>query len=275
MLTEYVYTRNDEGPHRNICWPVINQVAANLDRATGNRSAFWDERNYMPAIKAGKLKTPALIAHGNNDNNVMTKNPAQLYEELKKQGIGHQFYFHQGGHGGSPPDFLLNLWFTKYLWGQDNGVESAAEVVGGARRRRACPPRESTVTGEVSNSATLTVASAAPFRVGYTLTIPQTNANGTITSTTRVITNIAGNVPDAGHAGRDDRRAAGRQRRAGEPGLQHVEPDAVRRVAGPDGGRLDAAARWWRRRARRARLRPGRGDDREADRRRGRRRRRP
>ena len=172
---------------------MINQVAANLDRATGNRSAFWDERNYMPAIKAGKLKTPALIAHGNNDNNVMTKNPAQFYEELKKQGIGHQFYFHQGGHGGSPPDFLLNLWFTKYLWGQDNGVESIPKswVV---REAAACPPRESTVVGEVANSTTLTVASAAPFRVGYTLTIPQTNANGTITSTTRVITNIAGNV---------------------------------------------------------------------------------
>ena len=43
------------------------------------------------------------------------------------------FYFHQGGHGGAPPDFLTNLWFTKYLWGQDNGVENLAEVVGRAR----------------------------------------------------------------------------------------------------------------------------------------------
>ena len=62
------------------------------------------------------------------------------------------------------------------------------------RETTACPPRESTVVGAVSNTTTLTVASAAPFRVGYTLTVPQTNANGTITSTTRVITNIAGNV---------------------------------------------------------------------------------
>ena len=30
VLTEYVYSRNDEGPHRMICWPTINQVA---DRA--------------------------------------------------------------------------------------------------------------------------------------------------------------------------------------------------------------------------------------------------
>ena len=41
------------------------------------------------------------------------------------------------------------------------------------------------------NTATLTVASTAPFRVGTTLTVPQTNATGTITTTTRVITNIA------------------------------------------------------------------------------------
>ena len=121
----------------------------------------------------------------------MTKNAAQFYEELKANGVPHQFYFHQGGHGGAPPDFLLNLWFTKYLWGQDNGVENMPKswVV---REAAACPPRESTVVGEQSNTATLTVASAAPFRVGDTLTVPQTNASGTITNTTRVITNIAG-----------------------------------------------------------------------------------
>ena len=57
-----------------------------------------------------------------------------------------------------------------------------------------CPPRQSTVTGEQSNTATLTVADTSPFRIGFTLTIPQTNANGTITNATRVITNIAGNT---------------------------------------------------------------------------------
>ena len=46
----------------------------------------------------------ALIAHGNNDFNVMTKNAAQLYDALKAQGVPHEFYFHQGGHGGAPPD---------------------------------------------------------------------------------------------------------------------------------------------------------------------------
>ena len=52
VLTEYVYSRNDEGPHRTICWPTINEVAAKQDRATGNRSAFWQDRNYMKDVGA-------------------------------------------------------------------------------------------------------------------------------------------------------------------------------------------------------------------------------
>jgi hypothetical protein len=51
------------------------------------------------------------------------------------------------------------------------------------------------VTGDQSNTVTITVASSAPFMVGQTLTIPVTAANGTITNPTSVITNI----PDATH----------------------------------------------------------------------------
>ena len=192
VLSEYIYSRADEtGPERTICWPTIQQVAANQDRVTGNRSAFWQERNYMKDV--GKVKAATLLAHGNNDFNVMTKHAAQFYEALKTQNVPHQFFFHQGGHGGAPPDVLVNYWFTRYLWGQQNGVENLPKswVV---REANACPPRESTVSGEHVNTATLTVADASPFRIGFTLTVPQTNANGTITNTTRLINNIAGNT---------------------------------------------------------------------------------
>jgi predicted acyl esterase len=193
VLTEYVYSRNDEGPHRMICWPTINQIAVAQDRASGNRSAFWDERSYMR--DPSKFKAAALVAHGNNDNNVMTKNAAQFYEALKANGVPHQFFFHQGGHGGAPPDWLLNMWFTKYLWGQDNGVENLPKSWVVRSETGACPVRETTVVGDQSNTTTLTVASTAPFRIGENLTVPQTNASGTITNTTRIITDI----PDATH----------------------------------------------------------------------------
>ena len=144
VLTEYVYSRNDEGAHRTKCWPTINEVAANQDRATGNRSAFWQDRNYMKDV--AKVKAAALVAHGNNDFNVMTKNAAQFYNALKAQNVPHAFYFHQGGHGGAPPDWLINMWFTKYLWGQDNGVENLPKSWVVRSEAGACPPREATVT---------------------------------------------------------------------------------------------------------------------------------
>jgi predicted acyl esterase len=71
VLTEYIYSRADEtGPQRTLCWPTVEQVAADQDRATGNRSAFWQERNYMKDV--GEVEAATLLAHGNNDFNLMT-----------------------------------------------------------------------------------------------------------------------------------------------------------------------------------------------------------
>lgn len=117
VLADYVYTRFDQ----EICQPVIDELRANEDRATGDRSAFWEERNYL--ANADKIHAATLVAHGLNDWNVMTKNAAALYEELKAHGVPHQIYLHQGGHGGNPTDTMLNRWFTRYLYDVDNGVE--------------------------------------------------------------------------------------------------------------------------------------------------------
>lgn len=192
VLADVVYSRLDETGARTICQPVIDDLERHIDRATGNRSTFWQERNYMKDVR--NVRAATLIAHGNNDFNVMTKNAAQFYAALKKQHVPHMFYFHQGGHGGPPPDVLVNYWFTRYLYGVHNGVEKLPRswVV---REAAACPPRQSTVTGDQVNTDTLTVADTGAFRIGFTLTVPQTNADGTITSTTRLIKSI----PDKTH----------------------------------------------------------------------------
>ncbi len=185
VLADVVYSRRDEGNPRTICRPVIDELTALVARDSGDRTAVWRERAY----DLTKIEAATLVAHGGNDFNVMTEQAARLYAALRSQGTPHAFYFHQDGHGGDPPDFLLNLWFTRYLWNQANGVENLARswVV---REAAFCPPRATTVTAEASGTAQLTVASTAPFRVGLTLTIPQ--GNGT---TTRVIKDI----PDATH----------------------------------------------------------------------------
>jgi predicted acyl esterase len=188
VLAEYTYTRSDQ----QICRPVIADLVAKQDRVTGDSSPFWEERNYMNDVN--NVHAATLLAHGNNDFNVMTKNAAQFYDALKRNSVPHQFYFHQGGHGGSPPDVMLNRWFTRYLYGVQNGVEALPKswVV---READQCPPRTATVVGDQSNVSLLTVASTAQLDIGFTLTVPQTNSTGTITTTTRLITA----VPDATH----------------------------------------------------------------------------
>ena len=118
VLAEYTYTR----PDQDICRPVLADIAARQDRVTGDYIPFWDARNYMNNI--GNVHAASLVAHGNNDWNVMTKHAAVYYQALKERGVPHQLYWHQGGHGGSPPLIRTNRWFSRYLWGVDNGVEN-------------------------------------------------------------------------------------------------------------------------------------------------------
>ena len=118
VLAEYTYTRPDQA----ICRPVIADIAAKQDRVTGDYTPFWDARNYMNDIR--NVRAASLVAHGNNDWNVMTKHASEYYNALKKRGVPHQLYWHQGGHGGSPPLIRTNRWFSRYLWDHQNGVEN-------------------------------------------------------------------------------------------------------------------------------------------------------
>ena len=118
VLAEYTYTR----PDQSICRPVIAALAAGQDRVTGDYTPFWDARNYMNDID--NVRAASLVAHGNNDWNVMTKHASEYYLALKERGVPHQLYWHQGGHGGSPPLVRTNRWFSRYLWGHENGVEN-------------------------------------------------------------------------------------------------------------------------------------------------------
>ncbi len=193
VLADVVYTRQDETYPRMKCRSLIDQIGRDEDRVTGDRNAFWDERNLNALVP--NMHAAVLLAHGNNDDNVQTKNASAFYEAVKQQGLPHQFYFHQGGHGGAPPDVMVNRWFSRFLYGVQNGAESQPHSWVVRSETNACPPRQTTVAGDQSNTATLTVADTSPFPLGFTLTIPQTNASGSITSTTRVITDI----PDATH----------------------------------------------------------------------------
>ena len=91
----------------------------------------------------------------------MTKNATAFYEAVKKQGLPHQFFFHQGGHGGAPPDVMVNRWFTKFLYGQQQRRRDAAALVGRAHRDGRLPAAPVDASPPAAaNATTITVADA-------------------------------------------------------------------------------------------------------------------
>ncbi|HEX9885953.1 MAG TPA: Xaa-Pro dipeptidyl-peptidase, partial [Longimicrobiales bacterium] len=92
------------------------------DRVTGDYNDFWATRDLQSELQ--DVKAATLMAHAFNDWNVMPEHSVRVYEYLKEKGVPVQAYFHQGGHGGPPPMELMNRWFTRYLYGVDNGVEN-------------------------------------------------------------------------------------------------------------------------------------------------------
>ncbi|MES2357492.1 MAG: Xaa-Pro dipeptidyl-peptidase [Gemmatimonadota bacterium] len=101
-------------------------AAGGRDRATGDYNDFWARRDLLPFVK--NIKAAVLLAHGFNDWNVVPEHSVRIYNEMKADGLPVSAYFHQGGHGGNPPDDMVNQWFSHYLYGVDNGVEKAPPV---------------------------------------------------------------------------------------------------------------------------------------------------
>jgi len=95
---------------------------AGKDRVTGDYNEFWATRDLMSDIDG--IRAAVLMAHAFNDWNVKPEHSVMVVETLKKNGVPYQVYFHQGGHGGAPPLELMNRWFTRYLYGVENGVEN-------------------------------------------------------------------------------------------------------------------------------------------------------
>ena len=97
-------------------------MLAKQDRKSGDWNAFWAERDYL--LDLGPMRAATLMAHGWNDWNVMPEHSTRIFLALKAKGVPTIGYWHQGGHGGHPPQELMVKWFTQYLLGVKNGVES-------------------------------------------------------------------------------------------------------------------------------------------------------
>lgn len=121
FLYDFVHSRDSD--RRAYCDATVRdgEMAAGRDRASGDYNAFWAGRDLLNRIDGVRAAT--LMAHAFNDWNVVPEHSVRILEALKARGVPTQAYFHQGGHGGAPPLPLMNRWFTRYLYGVDNGVE--------------------------------------------------------------------------------------------------------------------------------------------------------
>ncbi|WP_304358877.1 CocE/NonD family hydrolase [Collimonas fungivorans] len=129
-LAPYVTTLTPSA-RKKMCEPNRLKLAADADDLTLAYNDFWKERNTL--LFADKIKAATLIAHGQSDNNVKTKNSVQLYDTLYRHKKPVQLWFHSRDH--DDPAWQkewqkqILLWYTRYLFGVNNGVEKQPTYV--------------------------------------------------------------------------------------------------------------------------------------------------
>lgn len=119
----YDFINSGDPDKRKFCNCQVRDktMAQNFDRTHGDYNDFWAGRDYLNDLEP--LKAATLMSHAFNDWNVMPEHSVRIYEAIKAKGVPARVYFHQGGHGGPPPLKQQNRWFTRYLYGVENGVE--------------------------------------------------------------------------------------------------------------------------------------------------------
>lgn len=97
------------------------EIKNGIDRKTGDYNSFWAGRDYLNDM--APIKAALFMSHGFNDWNVMPEHSYRIYKKAEEMGLPVMIYYHQYGHGGPPPFTMMNRWFTRYLFGIQNGVE--------------------------------------------------------------------------------------------------------------------------------------------------------
>ena len=119
----YDFIHSQDSDRKSWCDENIRDIehADNMDRLSGDYNDFWKGRDYTHQLE--DVKAAVFFSHGLSDWNVMPDHSIRIYEKLKSLGKTTKLYLHQGGHGGPPPMDMMNKWFTRFLYGIENGAE--------------------------------------------------------------------------------------------------------------------------------------------------------
>ncbi|MEQ5792652.1 Xaa-Pro dipeptidyl-peptidase [Muricauda sp. NFXS6] len=121
VLYDFIHSGDESKRARNNKVVRDTEMKNGLDRITGDYNDFWAKRDYLNDMKP--MKAALLMSHGFNDWNVMPEHSYRIYKKAKEMGLPVRIYYHQNGHGGPPPLSMMNRWFTRYLYGIENGIE--------------------------------------------------------------------------------------------------------------------------------------------------------
>lgn len=121
VLYDYIHSGDESKRAYNNKTVRDGEMAANMDRRTGDYNDFWAGRDYLNDMK--DFKAALLMSHGFNDWNVMPEHSYRIYNAARAKGVPSMIFYHQEGHGGPPPFSMMNRWFTRYLHGVENDVE--------------------------------------------------------------------------------------------------------------------------------------------------------
>lgn len=128
-----------QGTESAVCEAKGSAISAEAGNASGDYTAFWDERDYVRdpnelpsnveyASNADRVKASVFIANGINDWNVKPNNGFEWWQALKRAGVPVKMWQSQTGHV-DPFDYrrekwvnTLHRWFDRWLYGINNGI---------------------------------------------------------------------------------------------------------------------------------------------------------
>jgi len=102
------------------CAHVLQRLAEQQDRTTGDDSPFWRARDYLRL--AGRVRASVFVVHGLNDWNVKTKAFAAWWDRLR---VPRKLWLHDGGHGppgGEEYAVAVDRWLDHWLFDVENGI---------------------------------------------------------------------------------------------------------------------------------------------------------
>ena len=111
---------------RAYCAPTRAEMAAADGDETGDYSAFWRERDYLPDMD--NVKASVFVVHGLQDDNVRGNHFSEWWYGLAERNVPRKMWLTGTGHV-DPFDFrrakwvdTLHRWFDFWLLGMENGI---------------------------------------------------------------------------------------------------------------------------------------------------------